>query len=120
MRVCLWERRGCRVCRWVGKIVPAARADGANFPVPLDEFVDGDVVSIVVVNNAAGRILGNHQQWDARAVAEKVQRLHVAGVIVAAAFAEGDEDRRIVPIRRILHQVDDLLRVQLKHVELRR
>ena len=36
-------------------------------------------------------------QRNAGAVAEEVQRLHVTGIIVAAAFVEGDEDGGVWP-----------------------
>ena len=65
-------------CDRVGEIVTAAVADRADVPVPLDEFVDGDVVAVGVRDVASGRILGNYQQRDSRAIAEKVHRLHVA------------------------------------------
>jgi hypothetical protein len=112
--------RVARFCDRVGEIVPATIADGTHVPVPLDEFVDRNVVTIAVRNMAAGRILGNDQQRNARAIAEKVQRLHVTRVIVSAAFIEGDEDCGVVPVRRILDIVDDLLAIQLEYVELRR
>ena len=42
----------------------------------------------------------NHDQRDAGAVAEVVERLHVARVVVAAAFVEGDEDRGVLGVGR--------------------
>ena len=52
----------------------------------------------------------DHDHRDAGAVAEEVERLNIARVPVAAAFVEGDEDRGVLPQRRIgLHRVDDLL-----------
>ena len=63
----------------------------------------------------AGAVSRNHQQRDSRAVAEEVERLHVTGVIIAAALVEGDEDRRVLPKGRIrLHRVHNLLRETFK------
>jgi hypothetical protein len=39
------------------------------------------------------RVGQDHDQRDARAGAEEIQRLHVAGVIKTAAFVRRDEDR---------------------------
>ena len=36
-------------------------------------------------------------QRNARAIAEEVERLNITGIVVAAAFVEGDEDRRVLP-----------------------
>ena len=62
----------------------------------------------------------DHDHRNAGAVTEEVQRLNVAGVIVAAAFVEGDEDRRGLPQSRIgLHSVDDLLHEAFEQIQLR-
>ena len=59
------------------------------------------MVRISVRDMAARGKLGDHEQRDARAVAEEVQRLNVPGVVVAAAFIVGDEDHGVLPVRRV-------------------
>src|SRR5882762_3661293 len=53
----------------------------------------------------------NDKQGNARAVAEKVQRLNVPGVIVAAAFVESDDERsvgeEIRPGSQVIHRFFD-------------
>src|SRR5271169_3635486 len=63
----------------IGEVVAAAEGDRFQFPVPLDEFEDGNVIRVVVRDVSAGGVLGHNDARDARAVAEEVQRLHVTG-----------------------------------------
>ena len=79
----------------LGQVVAAALGDRRQAPVPLDEFIQRNVVVVHVANFAVVRVRRNNEQWDAGAVAEEIHRLHVARIIVAAAFIERDEDRRI-------------------------
>jgi hypothetical protein len=59
-------------------------------------------------------------QRNARAVAEEVDRLHIAGVVVAAALILGDENDGVLGVRRRgLDLVDDLLHEALEQVQLR-
>ena len=55
------------------------------------------MVAVLVRDVAAGGVRRHDDQRDARAVAEEVERLHVARVVVAAAFVEGDEDGGVLP-----------------------
>ena len=58
-------------------------------------------------------------QRNAGAVAEIIQRLHVSGVVVTAALIEGDEDRGVLPQRRILlYFIDDLLGEAFEQIQL--
>ena len=105
----------------VGKVVAAAVRDRAQLPVAFDELEDGDVVGVVVRNVSRLGVRRDDDQRDARAVAEEVERLHVAGVIVTAAFIEGDQDGGVFPEIRIgLNGVDDFLCEAFEEVELRR
>src|SRR5487761_2535538 len=65
-----------------------ATAAGKRFqsPVPFDELQDGNVVSVGMAHVAGTGVRGHDDHRNARAVAEEVQRLHVAGIVVAAAF----------------------------------
>ena len=52
----------------------------------------------------------NRNERNTGAVAEEVNRLDIAGIVVAAAFIEGDEDRRRRPELRIaLYPIDQAL-----------
>src|SRR5580698_1995480 len=78
---------------WVGEVIAAAAGNGGKVPVGFDEFVDRNVIGIVVSDVAVTRVRRHGEEDDAGAVAEEVERLDVAGVVVAAAFVFGDEDR---------------------------
>ncbi len=56
-----------------------------------------NVVRVLVVDMAALRERRDDDQRNAGAVTEEVQGLNVAGVEVAAAFVEGDEDQQYSP-----------------------
>ena len=72
-------------------------------------------------NAALLRVGRNHHQRNARAVSEEVQRIHVAGVIVATAFVDGHENRRALPEFGVrLHRFHDLLHKPFEQVPLRR
>jgi len=56
--------------------------------------------------------------WPPRAVAEEVDRLDIAGVVVAAALVHRDDDGRGLPQFLVgLHLVDDLLREGLEDID---
>src|ERR1700739_3324902 len=78
---------------WIGQIVAAAVSKRIQVPIALDELQNRDVVAVGMVYVAAFGERRNNNQRDARAVTEKVQRLNVAGIIVAAAFVHGDDER---------------------------
>ena len=60
-------------------------------------------------------VSGYNDQRDAGAIAEKVQRLHIAGIIVAAAFIHGDENRGVTPKGGIaFHGVHEFLHEAFK------
>ena len=62
----------------VREIVPAPFGQRLQVPVALDEFRDRDVVRVAVVDMSALRELGDHDERDAWAVAEEVERLDLA------------------------------------------
>src|SRR5579872_288364 len=95
---------------WVGQVVPAPPGYGAQPPVGLDELVERHVIGVRVHDTDVTREARDHDHGDAGAVAEEVDRLDIARVIVAAALVRGNHDRRILPQRRIrLDPIDDLL-----------
>src|SRR5262249_44224115 len=75
----------------IREVVTAASGERLQIPVAFDELEDGHVVGIGVADVAAARKGRNRNQGNAWAVAEEVQRLDVAGVVVAAALVHGDE-----------------------------
>src|SRR5271155_2916692 len=79
----------------ISQVVAAARGHRRQHPITLDKLQNRNVVIIRMDYPAAGRERGNNDKWDARSITEEVQRLDVAGVVVAAAFIEGDEHRRL-------------------------
>src|SRR6266852_6966455 len=92
----------------VWEIVAAAMRQGLQVPIALDELQDRNVVGVAmadVVSVGEGR---NDNQRNARPVAKEVQGLNVAGVIVAAAFVEGDDQRglseKIGPGSQVIHR----------------
>src|SRR5580698_1146990 len=106
--------------RRVGEIVTGSCGNGWQTPVPLDEFDDGNMVSIAVVDHSTGGVRRNDEQWNTRAIPEEIDGLNVARVVVAAAFIEGNEDRSARPQGRSLHLIDDPRHKSFEQVELRR
>src|SRR6266851_2564211 len=105
--------------RGIGIVIAAAVRDRWQAPVVLDEFKDGDVVAVVVGNMSATAVVGNHDQRDTRAIAKEIQVLDIAGVVVAAAFIHGDEDRGAFPKLWIgSYAVDDFLHEALEEIKL--
>src|ERR1700730_6266918 len=85
------------VMDWVRKIVPAAIRDLWKIPVLFDELQQRDVVMVGVIDMA---LLGEGRNRDKRnpgAVAQEVDRLDISGIVVAAAFVGGNEDRGRLP-----------------------
>src|SRR5580700_5103664 len=70
----------------IREIIAAAARQWFQIPIPLDELQDRNVVGVGVADVAAAGEGGNGDQGNARAVAEEVERLDVAGVVVASAF----------------------------------
>ena len=105
----------------LGKLSRLRDRDSLQSPVPLDELQDRNVIGVIVRDVAGLGVGRNHDQRNARAVAEEVERLHVTGVVVAAAFVEGDEDGGVLPERRIrLDRIDDLLGEAFEQIQLGR
>src|SRR5260370_6306622 len=77
----------------VWEIVAAAMRQGLQVPIALDELQDRNVVGVAMADVASAGEGRNDNQRNARPVAKEVQGLNVAGVIVAAAFVEGDDQR---------------------------
>ena len=76
------------------------------------------MIAILMRDVTALGVLRDDDQRDACAIAEEVDRLDVARVIVSAALIEGDEDCSVVPKRWIgLDLVDDLLDEAFKEIE---
>src|SRR6202022_1496828 len=91
----------------VRQIVAAAIRDLGKIPVLLDELQQRDVIVVGVIDVALLGERRNRNERNAGAVAEEVDRLDIAGIVVAAAFVGGDEDRRRRPEFRIaLHPID--------------
>src|SRR6266849_6633686 len=72
----------------IGEIIAAAMRQRFQVPVALDELQNRDVVGVGMADVASPGEGRNDNQRNARAVAEEVQRLNVAGVIVTASFVE--------------------------------
>ena len=103
----------------IGKVVAATLSQRLESPVPFDELQYGDVVRVVVSDVACFCVRRNHDERNARAVAKVVEWLHVAGVVVTAAFVHGDEDCSARPQFGIaLHGVDDFLYEAFEQVDL--
>src|SRR5215813_13909867 len=106
---------------WIGEIVPATRSQRTQSPIPLDELQDRDVVGVSVVDVATLGEVRYNNQWNPWSVAEEVERLNVSGIIVAAAFVQGDHQGcacKQLGIR--LQAVNDLLCHAFKQIKLRR
>src|SRR4029077_13617044 len=105
----------------VREIVPACLGQRFQAPVPLDELQDRNVVGIGVVDMptlAEGR---DDDQWNTRAVAEEIERLNVARVVIAAAFVEGDDQSSALEQFGVgLEVVNDFIDHTLEQIELRR
>jgi len=65
------------------------------------------MIVIGVIDKALLGVRRYGDQRDARAVAEKIHRLDITGVVVAAAFVIGDQDRCLVP--QVVDYVDRLV-----------
>src|SRR5215831_18529586 len=67
------------------------------------------MVVIGVIDKSFFGVGRYRDQWDARAVPEKVHRLDVPAVVVAAAFVISDQNRRLIPqISLIVDHVDEI------------
>ena len=75
----------------IREVIAATGRQWLQISIALDEFQDRDVVCIGVADVAAAGERRNGDERNARAVAEKVQRLDVAGVIEAPALVQSDE-----------------------------
>src|SRR6266481_2185931 len=77
---------------WIGKIVAAAMRQRLQVPIALDELQDRDVIGVGVADVTATGERRDDDERNARPVAEEVERLNIAGVIVTAAFVEGNDE----------------------------
>lgn len=67
------------------------------------------------------RIRRHDDQGNPRSITEEIQRLHIAGIVITAAFVKGDEDGRVLPqIRITLHRIDDFFCEAFKEIQLGR
>jgi len=89
----------------VGEVIAAAMREGLEVPIPLDELENRDVVGVAVADVSANGEGRNSDQRDARAIAEEVQRLYVAGVIEAAALVHGHDQGRVLEQLGLVLQV---------------
>ena len=78
---------------WVREIVAAAVSERFEVPVALDEFEDGNVISVAMADVAAGGEGRHDDERNAWAIAKEIERLDVAGIVVTAAFVHGDDKR---------------------------
>src|ERR1700719_1004782 len=65
------------------------------------------MIIVGVIDDALLRIWGYDDRWDPRAVTEEVNRLNVAGIIVAAAFVRREHDSGVREQRTV---ADDRVR----------
>src|SRR6266478_5747141 len=108
------------VLRRIRKIIPAPTGQRLQMPVSLDELQNRDVVCICMVNVPALGERRHNDQRDARPIAEEVQRLDIAGVIVTTAFIEGDDESGVGEEFGSGHEViDGLLDHAFQEAELR-
>src|SRR4030088_1197100 len=105
----------------VGEIVPATSRQRSQSPVGLDELQDRGVICVSVRDVPGFGVLGNHERGYPGAVTKVVERLNVAGVVVAAALVEGDDDRGTLPQVFVgLDAVNDFLYEAFEQIKLRR
>ena len=79
------------------------------------------MIGIIVGDVASRAVRRDDDQRNTGAVAEEVQRLHVAGIVVAATLIFGDEDSSFFPQFRVgLHGVNDLLSETFEQIQLGR
>jgi hypothetical protein len=101
----------------VRPIVATPRRNPGKTPVLFDELQHRDVIIVGMIDMAFLGVGRNCNERNARAVAEEIERLDKAGIVVAAAFVGGDEDRRRRPQRGIaLHVRDQLLQELLVEI----
>jgi hypothetical protein len=81
----------------VRQVVSAAIGQRLQVPVALDELQNRDVVDVGVADVPAAREVRDDDQRNARPVTEKIDRLDIAGVVVAAAFIERPSPPAYVP-----------------------
>ena len=84
---------------WIRVIVAAATGERIQFPISFNELQDGNVVGVAVDHVAWQRVRGNSIQRNSRAIAEEIEGLHVAGIVVTAAFIDRDQNGRALPER---------------------
>ncbi len=88
----------------IWKIVAAASAQRRQVPVALDEFQDRDVVGIAVRDMSSLRVGRHHHQRHARPVAEEIDRLDKAAVVIPASLIESNKQSRLRFEPRIGHE----------------
>src|SRR5579871_3060630 len=89
-------------------------------PIALDELQDRDVIGVAVADVPALREVRNDDQWNARSVAEKVDRLDVARVVKTAALIESDDESCLRHELRIcVETIERFLDHAFEQVELR-
>src|SRR5580704_5512369 len=117
-------RRNVRVgsgCLWVWKVVAAAASQRLQVPVPFDNLNERNVVGVGVVDFASRAKRGDDQQRNAGAVAEEIDGLDVAGVVVTASLVERDEDCSAGPqIGMTLQVADQPFGKAFKDIQFRR
>src|ERR1700731_557025 len=77
-----------RLRHGVGQIVPAPGGDRAEAPVRFDELERRDMIRVSVRDVTALAEWRHDDQGNAGAVAEVIERLNIAGVVVSAALVE--------------------------------
>ena len=79
----------------IREIIAASAGQRSQVPIPLDKLQDRRVVRIRVADMTACGERRDNNQWNARAIPEKVNRLNVAGIVVTTAFVKGDDERSL-------------------------
>src|SRR5260370_3863549 len=103
----------------IWKIVAAASAQRHQVPVALDEFQDRDVVGIAVRDMSSLRVGRHHHQRHARPVAEEIDRLDKAAVVIPASLIESNKQSRLRFEPRIGREgIQDFLQHAFEEIEL--
>src|SRR6202162_4844776 len=103
---------------WVGQMIAAAIAHRSQVPIGFDELQDRSMICVSMRDVACRGEGRNHQSWNSGAVAEVIEGLDISGVVVAAAFVEGNDDGGAGPQCFVgLYFVDDLLHEALEQIE---
>src|SRR6266403_1670733 len=97
----------------IGEVVAASAGNRGEMPVGLDEFQDGAVIVVGVIDVSLLGVRRDRDQGNAGSIAEEVDGLDIAGVVVAASFVHRQEDRGLIEkilvdddrVREVRHEI---------------